>query len=369
MRVRIIEKELLFRTPFIANGLELGFRKVMYLHLYDDRDGIHGYGEAAPLEEFGTESYSETLTALTNVLPILEKIELTPNTIRDLDELFPDLFETPTARFAMETSLLDLIANRNNIPLCEQLEIINGGVSFPAAGEICIPVNAVLSGGTEARLVQSALTAVSNGFTCLKIKAGMDAPDDEIARIAAVRAAVGPDVLLRVDANGAWNQGTALKILEDVCRFNIEYVEQPVSFDDSRSLQFVTAHSPIAIAADEAAQSVEDAMELLVHDACNLLVVKPMFYGSLLTCRELALAAAHFGKDIVFTSVFDSAIGRHAVAHLVASLDSSRRTPMRHHGLATGGLFVRDLAPEIIRNGMLIIPRTHGLGIPVEIKN
>ena len=114
IRVRIIEKELPFRTPFVASGLFLASRKVMYLHLYDERGGFHGYGEAAPLDEFGTESYGEALAALRNAAAVLEEMDLTVHTIRDLDQIFPLLFETPTARFAVETALLDLTANRNN---------------------------------------------------------------------------------------------------------------------------------------------------------------------------------------------------------------------------------------------------------------
>ncbi|MFA6235062.1 MAG: enolase C-terminal domain-like protein, partial [Bacteroidota bacterium] len=138
-----------------------------------------------------------------------------------------------------------------------------------------------------------------------------------------------------------------------------EYIEQPVSAGELDELAALTALGVIPVAADESVQNLEQARLLLDRRAVSLFVVKPMAAGSLADCRRFAIEAAEQGCDVVFTSLIDSSIGRHAVAQLCASLPSAPR----HHGLATGSLFLEDTHRDNIVQGSFLLPEDAGLGI------
>ena len=147
--------------------------------------GLTGRGEAAPLPELGTETLA-----------------------RCADELrrasFAHLPATPAARHAVELALLDQRAQRAGVPLATLLD--------PRALR-AVPVSALLAAQTMPELAREAQRAVAEGFATLKLKVG---EDDDFARAAVVRDAVGPLVKLRLDANGSWSRELALRRLHEL---------------------------------------------------------------------------------------------------------------------------------------------------------
>lgn len=270
--------------------------------------------------------------------------------ISRLEGAIPDLAAAPAARFAVECALLDLDARIRGISMAAAL----GGRYRDS-----IPVNAVIGGGDAVEAGADAEAAWKAGFTCVKIKVGGGSLEEDIARVRAVRLAVPDDVLLRLDANGAWDFGAAEQALREFALYDIEYIEQPVAADEVDELAALTGLGIMFVAADESAQNLEQAHMLLARGAVNLFVIKPMAVGSLCACRAFALEAAERGCDVVFTSLIDSAIGRNAVAQLCASLPHSPR----HHGLATGSLFLEDTGHDRIVQGHFLLSDVAGLGI------
>ncbi len=343
--------------------------------MHDDRRGLTGWGEAAPLPEFGTEDADTCLRALEaaaaffgNIADVLtdvvggagtadggesargESAPALPGVITALAHLLPELAEAPAARFAVECALLDLFSRSERVSMAYAL----GGQY-----RIRIPVNAVIGAVPAGEAAQAAAAAGSAGFDCLKIKVGSASLEEDIDRLRAVRLAVRAETRIRLDANGAWEFGDAEEALRAFAMYDIEYVEQPVPAEDVDELAALTGMNIIRIAADESAQNLEQARRLLARDAVHLFVIKPMAAGSLVDSRAFAIEAARHGRDVVFTSLIDSAIGRRAVAQLCASLPASSL----HHGLATGVLFLTDTRRDIIEEGRLVLSEESGLGI------
>ena len=353
MPFRILQRSLPLRRSFVTSRWTVTQRDVVYVEIRDDASGLAGVGEAAPFEAFGTESLSACLDALQTSATALASLPATIDEIRETLAAIPCLPAAPCASFAIETALLDLLAQRAGLPLARLL----AGADEPLDR---ILVNAVLGAGDPESAARDALQAVTNGYTCLKMKIGRASLAEDIDAVAAVRQTIGNAILLRLDANGAWDRNTAAIALNALEPFDIEYVEQPVPAHDIEALREVTAHSPVPVAADEALASAEHARGLLEDGAADVFILKPMALGSLLACRDFAIEAQAAWKDVVFTSLIDSAVARRAVAHLAASLPSCAQ---RHHGLATGDLFASDLASDPIEHGCFILPDDPGLGL------
>jgi len=287
------------------------------------RDGDRtGRGDAAPLPEMGTESVQECLEALGAAR-------------------FDALPRPPAARSAVKQALLDLSAQEAAVPLARLLH--------PGA-PLEVPASALLSAQTVSELAREAQRAVAEGFTTLKLKVGFD---DDFARAAVVRDAVGPRVKLRLDANGAWDAATALRKLRELAPLGIELCEQPTP--DLAGLE----RSPVPIAADEMLAVDPDA----ALQRAQFVVLKPSLLGGLDRAFELAQRAHHRGLGVIVTTALDSLVGRAGAIHLAAAVLALG--PQPGAGIATGGLLAEDLGPDpfVPAEGVVRIPQTPGLGL------
>lgn len=284
--------------------------------------GRVGRGEAAPLPELGTETLERCGAEL-------------------LRASFDRLPQTPAARHAVELALLDLRAQREAVPLATLLD---------ARAVREVPCSALLSARTMPELAREAQRAAAEGFATLKLKVGLD---DDFARAAVVRDAVGPRVKLRLDANCAWKLPQALRRLEELATLDIELCEQPTA--DLMNLR----GGPVPIAADElVAQDSKAALE-----RADILVLKPMLLGGLVPSLQLGRAAIARGLRVVVTTSLDGAIGRAGAAHLAAALLALGAQPAA--GLATGRLLENDVCADTLapRGGIVRLSGAPGLGL------
>jgi len=177
-------------------------------------------------------------------------------------------------------------------------------LGFPPALRDSVPVNALVDGPF---LVQDV-----RGFPAVKVKV-RDASG--VALVRAVRDAVGPDVGVRVDANGAWDVDTAVAMITRLAAFDLEYVEQPVaSLDD---LSKVRRRVDVPIAADECIRSLDDARRLRALDAADVIVLKQQPLGGVRAALDVADAA---GVPAVVSSMMETSVGIAAGVALAAAL-------------------------------------------------
>ncbi|MFZ1729817.1 MAG: o-succinylbenzoate synthase [Bacteroidota bacterium] len=350
MQSLVQQRSLALRRPFRTSGWVLTQRDILLFSLHDHERGLSGWGESAPLPSFGTEKYSDSHHALEAAVLAFSRLKEIPSRgLPDIDALIPALRDAPAARYAVECALLDLQSRMNGVSMAETL----GGIQQPR-----IAVNITIGAGSAAEAAAAAETAWREGYSCLKLKVGKGTLEEDVERIRAVRLAVPENMLLRLDANGAYDFEQAEAALREFAMYDIDYIEQPVPVGADDELAALTGLRIISIAADESAQNLTQARRLLERRAVDLFVVKPMAAGGLIDCRRFALEAAGQGCDVVFTSLIDSSVGRQAAAQLCASLPDSPR----HHGLATGALFLEDTHRDDIAQGCFILPEGAGLG-------
>ncbi|MFN8621644.1 MAG: mandelate racemase/muconate lactonizing enzyme family protein [Chloroflexota bacterium] len=233
-----------------------------------------------------------------------------------------------------------------------------------------VELNATIGAEATEASVAAARAAVAAGFRCLKLKGGAERSSGELAeRLAAVRAAVGPDVALRLDVNGAWDAATAAERLRAVvgAGAGLAYVEQPVPADDVAGLTRVRAAvDGVRVAADEAVTSRTAAAALVAAGAVDVLVVKPARVGGPAAALAIAEDAAAAGVGVTISTLLETGVGLAAAIVTVSMLPAG--VAAGPHGLATGGLLAADLVAAGPRGvgPVVAVPAGPGLGIRLD---
>jgi L-alanine-DL-glutamate epimerase-like enolase superfamily enzyme len=348
-----------FRRPF-ATATGMWLHREAWILFVAGLDGRIGVGEAV-LEPDATEVEETLLARLVREAADRARSGDVP----DAEEL--ELIGTPGRAFraALDAARFDLIGGGAGAAAADGG---SGGAEPGSGGAPGIPVNGTIGFGGPAAGAQAALQAIEAGFTTLKLKAGAERETlDLVARVRAIRAAVGPDVRLRLDVNGAWDLPTAEERLEAVARFGIEYVEQPLPADDGAGAAELRRRVDVPVAADEAAASLVAVRRLLAEGSSDVLVVKPARVGGPLAAAEIAEAAAARGVPVVLSTLFETGIG--IASALVAAARLPRVVAARFpatlaHGLATAGLLEHDLLDEplVIDSGHMHAPGGAGTG-------
>jgi L-Ala-D/L-Glu epimerase len=304
-----------------ASWGELREREVLIVRL-DHPDGTWGEGEAAPLEPYDGVSMSQVRAALDAYAERLKIIEPTA----DVLEACKHERDLPQALAAIDLALWDHASRRTQIPLSTLIDPRAVGA---------VPVNATISADDRSGAATAAAEAARQGFRCVKVKVGVG---DDAGRLAAVRAAVGPEVGIRIDANGAWDTPEyALANLRALEPVGLELCEEPVHGVDA--LRAVRAQTKVPIAMDETHAPGSGAA-----DAVCLKITRGGITGVLHDARDARAA----GSDIYLASTFDGPRGIAAAVHVAAALRITRSC-----GLATGGLTAHD--------GVIDVPLTPGL--------
>jgi len=175
---------------------------------------------------------------------------------------------------------------------------------------------------------------------------------DDLARVEAVRDALGPGGLVRVDANGAWDVDEAVRAIAAIDRAagGLEYVEQPV--ETVEDLAAVRRRVDVPIAADESIRRAEDPYRVRDLGAADVAVLKVQPLGGVRACLRIA---EDIGMPVVVSSAIESSVGIAAGVALAAAL------PELHHasGLATVQMLTDDVATEPLLpvDGMLRVGR------------
>src|SRR4051812_17489832 len=185
-------------------------------------DGRVGLGEAAPLPAFGGGTLDDTLAQIAKLAVRIAGQDLDA-ALELLDRLDYAEAGISAAACGFDTALLDVQAQAAGLPLAQLLAEDAAAV---------VPVNATVGTLDTAAACRAAGQAAQAGILCVKLKVGiMGTRAAELARIAAVRSALGADVRLRIDANAAWDVPEAIAIIRAAERYQLELIEQPVAAD------------------------------------------------------------------------------------------------------------------------------------------
>ncbi len=336
-----------YRRPLVLAGVPVHARRGLLVRVVADGGAI-GVGEASPHPG-----------ALQGVLDAVEQaVRATGPALvgvaADLPELLHHLrgVEPAPARAALEMCVYDLAGQLTGQRLAELL-----GTTQRERVE----VNALLDHSDPVEASAAARAAAADGFRCLKLKLIPNDLDGTLARMRAVRAAVGQAMRLRLDANAAWTVPDAVRAISRLAAHGPEYIEQPVATVEDMAA--VRRAVEVPIAADESIVDEAAVHRIAAAQAADIVVVKPALLG-LQEAMAVAQAARAYGLGVVVTSAMDTSIGIAAALHLAATLPD----PLPACGLATASLLARDLVrePLIPKDGVLGVPGGPGLGVAID---
>lgn len=324
--------------------------------------GSLGRGEAAPLPEYSPDSIGDAERVLA-ALPAaeLEALADVGDASALLDAaaaLIPP--ERPSARFALETALLDRAAQRAAQPLWRALAALAGAGAGEAAAPRAVaePVAlcALLPSGEPRAALELARRHLAAGVACFKLKVGPARLSAEQAgTFARLRTELGAAVQLRADANGSLHPDQLPASLAELAAHGIEFLEEPLAGADPERL----GDSPCPLALDESLQGMPPELlgRWLAQPALRVLVLKPTTLGGVGACIRLARAARAHGREALVSHALEGPIGWSACAHLALALGGQRAAglwPLGHQATAR---------PRIER-GRLVPPGEPGLGAP-----
>ncbi len=271
----------------------------------EDDDGNVGVGGAAPSEHYG-----ETAATVEAVLPDLLAVVERADDPHALDRIEREMKETvnrnPAARCAVSIALHDLAAKRTGLPLYRY---------WGLDPENTLETSFTIGIDTTDVMAEKTREAIEAGYGTLKVKVGTDR-DEEI--VGAIRDEA-PGATIRVDANQAWSPREAVRKIEALADFDVEFVEQPIPAENPEGMRFVRERAALPIAADESCITLEDIPK--IANKADIANLKLMKCGGLREAKRMIHAARAEGLELMLGCMIESNASIAAACHLVPLLD------------------------------------------------
>lgn len=268
-------------------------------------EGEHGWGEWSPFTEY-------------------EDVEAAAWLRATLEELTSSPVVEPGETTALENTVVSPGSTAGSVRV---------NATVPAIGPDAVP----------------ALLARFPGARTAKVKVaerGQSLADD-LARVAAVREALGPTGRIRVDANGLWSVDEAETALVALARYDLEYAEQPVATVPELAELRRRIQPLVPIAADESIRKAEDPLAVVQAGAADIAVLKLQPLGGASAAIAIAEAVRDEAPELRFvtSSALESSVGLGAAAHFAAAIDALFGSDL-DHGLGTAALLAADVTPD-----------------------
>ena len=286
-------------------------------------EGIVGLGEASCTPRWSGE---DQVTGAHLIHTYLEPLLVGENPV-DVARLAQNFSRAFAANFftkaAVEMALWDIAGKAAGKPV---YELLGGKVRQ------FVPTKWSVSGVEPEAAAKIARWAVAEGFKAMKVKVGTE-PDRDAARVRAVRAAIGNDIKLGVDANGGWSASVAVNIIERLIEFGLYFVEQPLPPADLMELVDLKKLLRVPIVADESICTRQDAVTLARLNAADVFSIYVGKAGGIGEARKIAEFAQSAGLKCTVGSNLELGVGSAAMVHLA---------------IATRGITAEDYPCDII---------------------
>jgi muconate cycloisomerase len=272
-------------------------------------EGLVGVGEASCTPRWSGE---DQVTAAHLIHAYLEPLLLgeDPRQVQSLAQKFRLAFAAnPFTKAAVEMALWDLAGKAAGRPVCDLL-----GNRVRAS----VATKRSVSGVDPEKAAAIARWALEQGSKAMKVKVGVE-PQGDVARVSAVRAAVGPGVKLGVDANGGWTLATALSTIQRLSEKGIYFVEQPLPPENINELAELRQQVHLPLIADESVYTLQDAKTLALLHAADVLSIYVGKAGGIGPARAIADFAHGGGLKCTIGSNLELGVGSAAMVHLALS--------------------------------------------------
>ncbi len=306
--VTVVPVDIALREPFgIATGAKTAALNVFVRVTL--ADGSEGWGEAAPFEAVNGEHRAGALRGLETLRAAIMGFDAAG--WRTLPALLraacPD---SPSARCAVETALLDSWCRSLGVPL----RALFGGAHTALESDLTITT------GTPLRAAESAATIAAQGYRTIKLKVGGVPLDEDLARLSAVISAA-PACALVLDGNGALSEDDAVALARGVSAAGgaLALLEQPCDRHDPRAARRVFERTGVRVCADESVASPRDVAALAREGAAQAINLKITKSG-VIDAHDMALTARAHGLALMIGGMVESSLAMSASAHLACGL-------------------------------------------------
>lgn len=334
IHTQFIPYHLVFKKPSGTSRGVLHTKETWFVKVWHESNpSQYGLGECAIFRGLSCDDrpdYESVLKSLSPILPSLEEIK---SKLRD----FPSII------FGIETALLDLN---------------NGGKRTVFSSDFVenrrgIQINGLIWMGTKAEMREQIIDKIEKGFSCIKLKIGAIDFDAELDLIRAIRSEFDAKTIeIRVDANGAFLPNDAEKKLNQLAKFELHSIEQPIKVGQWKEMATLCAASPLPIALDEELIGVNDFAQkeqLLQEIRPHYIILKPSLHGGFSGSDEWISLADKLQIPWWATSALESNIGLNAIAQWCAT-----KSNLMPQGLGTGQLYTNNIeSPLYLKNDYL----------------
>ncbi|MFC3414111.1 o-succinylbenzoate synthase [Algoriphagus hitonicola] len=339
LKFDFFSRTLNFRFEAGTSRGVLKSRKVWWISAINPESAAIGWGEAAPLVKLSIDDRPDFEEKLKNILTKAEDLDwsLEENEVLDQVEKLVS-WDLPSIRFGLEMAVLDWIS---------------GGKKRFFENDFRdefkpIPINGLIWMGDRQFMLDQIEQKLSEGFDCIKMKIGAIDFEQELELLSTIRSNFSAEqIMLRVDANGAFQPDEALEKLQKLADLKIHSIEQPIRAGQWDEMARLCEITPIPIALDEELIGVREKELLLDRINPQHIILKPTLLGGFRETTEWIRLAENRKIGWWVTSTLESNIGLNAIAQL-ASFHQSKI----HQGLGTGKLYHNNLqSPLSIEKG------------------
>jgi L-alanine-DL-glutamate epimerase-like enolase superfamily enzyme len=285
----------------------------------DTDQGLTGVGESDPALMFTGESQHTVMAVLRHHLgPAI--LGRNPLDLEQLHGLMDSIcVGNPFAKAAIDLACNDIAGKVLNVPVYQ----LYGGLVSES-----IEVMWSLGSDSVEANVEDAVRRVEEGYRTIGLKVGTFEPQYDIARLRAVRRAIGSDIRIRCDANQAWGAAEAIETIRRMEEFDICMVEQPVAGWDIEGSARVKAAVNVPVAADEGLHSPRDALKIIQADAADIFSIKTTKMGGLLPSWKTAAIIQAAGYKVFVNSMIE--LGVSVMSGLNFAVTNSTLFPCGH---------------------------------------
>lgn len=329
-------------------------RKSWFVKIWDESNPeVYGIGECAPLPGLSIDDLPDYENRLKEILQRLQESNLGLEQLKFdgylsiVKKLVPSGY--PSIVFGIETALLDLAHGG------ERLIFDN---DFKRGLEM--PINGLIWMSDMDLMLQQIAIKVYDGFNCIKMKVGSLNFEKECDILHYIRKKYyREDIIIRLDANGAFKPDDCLYKLKELSKFGIHSIEQPIKTGQRDVLREISEQSPIPIALDEELIGIyarEDKQLLLTQCGVPYIILKPSLHGGIQACMEWIELAEQKKIGWWITSALESNIGLNAICQLAAHY------PVQiPQGLGTGQLYDNNFeSPLQVKKGNISLAQNQG---------
>ncbi|MEL7003241.1 MAG: o-succinylbenzoate synthase [Bacteroidota bacterium] len=303
--------------------------------------GIYGLGECGPLKKLSIDDVPDFGRHIQTLIQRIKGVEA-PKSQAEVFEVVESLVSSahPSIRFGLEMALLDLVNGGRR--LIFENDFYSGKPT---------PINGLIWMGDEQFMMSQIHDKISQNFDCVKIKIGAIDFDRECEILNYLRTKFSnKEIMLRVDANGAFTPKEAMEKLVKLSEFQIHSIEQPIKAGQKELMRALCKETPLDIALDEELIGIDkydDKRELLEYVMPQYIILKPTLVGGFKSCIDWIEIANELEIGWWLTSALESNIGLNAICQFSEELSAKG-----HQGLGTGKLYHNNIdSPLTISDG------------------